>query len=370
MREEKILKDTSDWLNNSGIFRSLTENFNVPWKSGYVCPYDTELPTPYNISGADLDLDYYANRSQNKIISPLVEAILGDKETLSSNDLNRLAGVAYGKYHENWDRLFYAFSLKYNPLQNYNGDEDETINNEVSGTETNSLSKSETVLNTGTQQNTGSVQNTGTQTNAQSGTDTTTETLNNTETITHGKSISDTITHGKTNNSVEYGKKSTDNRVYGFNSNSAVNSSESDETVGGDSANQGYHNNTTEGGTTQDVNTESGTTSTAYGGTITTGIQHGLTNTRTDNLSESNTNTRTDNLSQALTGTESGSASKSEEGETVRHNHREGNLGVTTSQQMLTSEVDMRMAYNLFDIVYSDLDKLLTIGVFRSTNLS
>jgi len=369
MSNPKILKDTSDWLTNSGIFRTLTTNYNVPWKEGYVSPYQSDLNIRYNISGEDLDLDYYANRSQHKIISPLVEAILGDDETLSSAKLNKLASVIYSKYHENWDRLFYAFSLEYNPLQNYNGDEDETINNEVSGTETNSLSKSETVLNTGTQQNTGSVQNTGTQTNAQTGTDTTTETLNNTETITHGKSISDTITHGKTNNSIEYGKKSTENKVYGFNSKSAVNSSESDETVGDNSSAHGYHNNTTEGGTTKDVNTESGTTSTAHGGTITTGVKHGLTDTRTDNLSESHTDTRTDNLSQALTGTETNNGTKSEEGETIRHNHREGNLGITTSQQMLTSEIDMRLAYNLFDVVYSDVDKIMVLNNFGVEHL-
>ena len=369
MSRPKILKDTSDWLTNSGIFRTLTTNYNVPWKDGYVSHYQSDLTMRYNISGEDLDLDYYANRSQHKIISPLVEAILGDDETLSATKLNKLASIIYSKYHENWDRLFYAFSLEYNPLQNYNGDEDETINNEVSGTETNSLSKSETVLNTGTQQNTGSVQNTGTQTNAQSGTDTTTETLNNTETITHGKTTTDTLQHGKTSNTNEYGPRKNTNKITAFDSNSLITESESEELVGGNNSGQGYHTNNTEGGTTTDTIGETGTTSTAHGGTITTGVQHGLTDTRTDNLSESHTDTRTDNLSQALTGTETNNGTKSEEGETVRHNHREGNLGITTSQQMLTSEIDMRLAYNLFDVVYSDVDKVLVLNNFGVEHL-
>ena len=345
MSNPKILKDTSDWLTNSGIFRTLTANYNVPWKQGYVSPYQSDLTIPYNISGEDLDLDYYANRSQNKIISPLVEAILGDDETLSANKLNKLASVIYSKYHENWDRLFYAFSLEYNPLQNYNGDERETTQNYLSGSESNSLTKSETVNNTGTQ------------TNAQTGTDTTTVTLGNTETITHGKTTTDTTQHGKTNNINEYGERKRENKVYGFNSSTAVDESETSDTVGDNDSTKGYHTNNTEGGTTTDTIGETGTTTTGYSGTITTGLQHGLTDTRTDNLA------------QSLSGTESGSSTKSENGTETRTNHREGNLGITTSQQMLTSEIDMRLAYNLFDVVYSDVDKVLVLNNFGVEHL-
>lgn len=369
MSNPKILKDTSDWLTDSGIFRTLTSNYNVPWKDGYVSPYQSDLNIRYNISGEDLDLDYYANRSQHKIISPLVEAILGDDETLSASKLNKLASVIYSKYHENWDRLFYAFSLEYNPLQNYNGDEHETTNNEVSGSENNSLSKSETVLNTGTQTNSGNASNTGTQTNAQTGTDTTTVTLNNSETITHGKTTTDTVQHGKTSNTNEYGPRKNTNKITAFDSNSLVTESESEQTVGGNSSQQGYHTNNTEGGTTTDTIGETGTTTTAYSGTTTTGLQHGLTDTRTDNLSETHSDTRTDNLSQALTGSETGSTTKSEEGESERTLHREGNLGITTSQQMLTSEIDMRLAYNLFDVVYSDVDKIMVLNNFGVEHL-
>ena len=56
--------------------------------------------------------------------------------------------------------------------------------------------------------------------------------------------------------------------------------------------------------------------------------------TRTDNLSESNSNTRTDNLSEKTNSDRKGRA--------------HGNIGVTTSQQMLQSELDIAK-WNIYD---------------------
>ena len=57
-------------------------------------------------------------------------------------------------------------------------------------------------------------------------------------------------------------------------------------------------------------------------------------NTRTDNLSESNSNTRTDNLSEKTNSNRIGRA--------------HGNIGVTTSQQMLQSELDIAK-WNIYE---------------------
>ena len=347
----------SDWLlGGKGIMNVLTTNFNVPWKN--------------SIDGTILDLDYYGNRSGNKVVSPLVEKLVTE-EGLSDAAMLRLATLIYNKYGEGWERTALALAEEYNPIHNYDGTETSEDTETITGSRENSVTRGESTTNTGTVGVSATRQNTGTQTNAQTGTDTTTETLNNTETITHGKSISDTITHGKTNNSVEYGKKSTENKVYGFNSNSAVNSSESDETVGGNSAGQGYHNNTTEGGTTQDVNTESGTTSTAHGGTITTGLQHGLTDTRTDNLSETNNETTTNNLTQRVDGSETGSEDTTTERTLTHTMTKGGNLGVTTTQQMLTQEMDFRQIYNIFNtVVFPNVDAVMCLDIFGCEDLT
>ena len=55
--------------------------------------------------------------------------------------------------------------------------------------------------------------------------------------------------------------------------------------------------------------------------------------------------------------------SKMEEGGT-RELERAGNIGVTTSQQMLQSELELRK-YNFFDYVYSCLDRIMFASVYR-----
>lgn len=43
---------------------------------------------------------------------------------------------------------------------------------------------------------------------------------------------------------------------------------------------------------------------------------------------------------------------------------RHGNIGVTTSQQMLTSEVTLRTNYNFVEMLYKDVDSVLTLLVY------
>lgn len=78
-------------------------------------------------------------------------------------------------------------------------------------------------------------------------------------------------------------------------------------------------------------------------------------NTRTDNLAHAETTnesvqgteTRTDNLAHAV----------------QRLLTRSGNIGVTTSQQMLQSELEIRV-YDYFESIYKDIDKVLTIAIY------
>lgn len=91
---------------------------------------------------------------------------------------------------------------------------------------------------------------------------------------------------------------------------------------------------------------------------------------------ESNTldsNTRTNNLSETLQGTHT-----RDNDETERHTNtgtinddmnesrtltRSGNIGVTTSQQMLESELELRRT-KYFDIVFADIDSFCCIDVY------
>lgn len=47
----------------------------------------------------------------------------------------------------------------------------------------------------------------------------------------------------------------------------------------------------------------------------------------------------------------------------VRELTRKGNIGVTTSQQMINSELELR-EYNFIETIYSDIDSILTLKIY------
>ena len=68
--------------------------------------------------------------------------------------------------------------------------------------------------------------------------------------------------------------------------------------------------------------------------------------TRTDNLTESNSNTRTDNLTESNSNTRTDNSSEKTSSNRIGRAH--GNIGVTTSQQMLQSELDIAK-WNIYE---------------------
>ena len=163
----------------------------------------------------------------------------------------------------------------------------------------------ETETGSGTTGNTRT--NTGTQTDANTGT------VSTTHTGTQG--TSDTSSASGTSSG------SSDRGLYGFNSSESV----------GDSTDA----------------TESETTTTATGSSTRT---DNLTDARTDNT----THTRTDNLSESESGTHSD----------TRTLTRSGNIGVTTSQQMIEAERELNMWNYFYSVVFPSVDKVLTICTY------
>lgn len=159
----------------------------------------------------------------------------------------------------------------------------------------------ETETGSGTTGNTRN--NTGTQTDANTGT------VSTTHTGTQGTSDTNTVSGTSTG--------SADRGLYGFNSSESV----------GDS-------------TDSTTNT---TSTTATGSSTRT---DNLTDSRTDNT----TRTRTDNLSESESGTHSD----------TRTLTRSGNIGVTTSQQMIEAERELNKWNYFYNIVFPSVDKVLT----------
>ena len=66
---------------------------------------------------------------------------------------------------------------------------------------------------------------------------------------------------------------------------------------------------------------------------------------------------------ETKTNTGTNISSKNNTGTNETHSTISGNIGVTTTQQMIVREIELRK-YNLVNEFYSDLDNLLTIGIY------
>lgn len=86
---------------------------------------------------------------------------------------------------------------------------------------------------------------------------------------------------------------------------------------------------------------------------VPTGDSSGTSKTRTQGDADNNVETSTHRQTGYTEETESGD----------RKLTRAGNIGVTTSQQLIESEVEL-WKWNFFDTVYSDLDKVLTLPIY------
>ena len=265
----------------------------------------SKLSVPWSTNSIDLDLEYFGNHSGDKIISPLVSKLLVD-DKLTSNSITRLASIIFSLNGDNWSRLYSALQEEYKALQNYNGDETRTVTTTDTGTDTFSHTGSESSTLNDSSSNT----RTGSESLESSGSD----------------SLSKTGTVGS------QGSNLSDNNVFGFNSSSSVKSDNSNAS-------------------NESTDTYNLSDKTSYGKKDTKVY---------NNVSDSGSRESTNTVSNESSDTET----KDLQTNTSETFHREGNLGVTTSQQMLESEFELRMNYRFFDVVFADVDKTLALQLY------
>lgn len=286
--------DIWDDPESTGIFTVLN-NYEVPWKSSNV--------------DESLNLAYYYNHSGQKSISPLVSGILGSDIRLSDTKKTKIGKVVFDLCNQNWEYEWDAMFTEYNPIENYNADETETITHGGSDTLTR----------------------TGTDTHTLSGSDKETETGTNTISNSGSDTVKNTGTSTNTNDIAD-GTSQTKNQIYGYNSDSAANDSVSTVTV-----NQ----------TTTDTRSDDLTATTT----------HGLNTSDSRNMSNTTTYGRAD--SENIDITENKDYNNNENRTLKRH----GNIGVTTSQQMIESELELRKKF-FYEIVFRDIDQYLTLSIY------
>ena len=349
--EPKRLNDVfPDWLSGGGIFAVL-QSLPVPWRDE-------------NISAA-LDLEYHGNVSGEKIVSPLVEKIRSGG-TLTVSEKTMLALSILALYGVNWGKQWETLVFEYNPIENYSLVEqmtdDETVTeygksttrtdnltHRKTGTETSDVDETDTRTDNLTHRKTG------TETSDVDETDTRTDNL------THGKTGTETRTDNLSDTTTPNLTTTTSNGVYGFNSVSDVPADTQSQTATGT-------NTETHTGTEQRqynlTDTDTGTQTTVKDGTNETTYNTTDTDTGTQTMVRDGTNETTFNTTDTDTGTQTTLDGGSD---THTRNYtltRSGNIGVTTSQQMIESERSL-WVWNFFrNVVFPDIDRVLTIQVY------
>lgn len=255
-----------------------------------------------NIS-QQLNLQYHGNISGKKETSPLVDSLIVENN-LTENSKTMLAMSIFSIYSDKWNRLYNILSLKYEPIENYNMTETENTSSTNENTDT--ITTNTTNSNDVTETNTG------------------TNTVNDSENTTGKNAITDSRTITE-NSSV-----TNNNSLYGFNSSTGVNA---------DSQNGTETRNTTDENTHNDD------------------LKGTRTNERSENINTSKVTAQKNDIKDVKDGTHT------ENGSQDRTLTRHGNIGVTTSQQMLNSEIEL-WQWNFFNGVFKDIDTMLTIQTY------
>lgn len=216
-----------------------------------------------------------------------------------------------------WQRVYNASQLEYNPIENYRRNESETIEDdrteEHSGSDVNRASGSDTSTDSGTD------------TLARTGTDTVTD------------SGSDTVEGSSTVETENGGNDRVDHNVSGYDSNLLVTSTEDETTYGKTETTETEASNETTYGKIE--TRELDTLDTATYGKVNT-FAHGKTDTLTH-------------------------GEKIEHGGTTERTVLAyGNIGVTTSQEMLTQEMEIAKILNVIPVIVESFKERFCLMVY------
>lgn len=298
------------WSNflTDGVFHHL-ESFEVPWK--------------LIIPSASLDADYHGNTSGRMLTSPLTDICLEyECRALSSNERDMLAKTIFDISGKRWQKLWDTMSLDYDPISNYHMHEimtdDETVHEYgKSHLRTDNLS------------------------HAKTGTEIETVDLSDTRTdnLTHEKTGTETERPLTTQTRTDNLSSVKESKIAGFNSSDYSNSD-------------------------RESKSDTGTQTSAITGTNTTEYDTTDHDTGTQTTDRTGTDTTEYNTVDQNTGTQSDVDSGSDTDTRNYHLERYGNIGVTTSQQMVESERSLWMWDFIRTIVYPDINRVLTSPIY------
>ena len=216
-----------------------------------------------------------------------------------------------------WNRVYAASQAEYNPIENYRRNETETVEDgrteEHSGNDVSRASGTDTDARTGT------------------------ETLNRTGTDTNTASGSDTNSGSSSSTDTNSGTDTVNNKVTGYDSNTLV-AHDSSDTIHGHVV-----TNAAQGSNTQ---------------------QYGRVDTQQHNTQDQNTLNTLETFVHGKTDTLSHGEKIEHEGTSERTMLAYGNIGVTTSQEMLTQELELAKIIEVIPIIIESFKNRFCLMVY------
>lgn len=285
---------------------------------------------------------------------------LKDNDTLDVESRSKISSIIAYRFMTKWSKLWDTLFFEYNPIHNYDMTEEENTDSEFTGNgkRTGHSSDDRDLSRTLNTQIQNSINDSHNETNTQ--TFNNTVTINDNTTVTTDNTLTRNMTDTKneeTTNTVDY-TDTINKSVYGFNSQTA---SPSDTTV---TSKDGSDTNTTNSTisytgteTTDNTTTTTGENTNKHTGTITNDIDY--TNEGTNTTTNTGTITDSDVNNSEYTDTDT----QTNNNIINRKLSRSGNIGVTTTQQMIQSERNLWF-WDYFKEVFSDVNKLSTLPIF------
>lgn len=287
----------------------------------------------FALSKANAGLAYFA-RSGDKLVTSLVAHLEDDDGVVTSQGITTLTGMLDQLYNADWTRILEALYAEYSPIQNYELVEDGTDSKSGADTLTDTIAQRQLTHQHGAQQ----------------------------DTHQHGAQ-SETYVTGEDQVAVAYGQVEVEKSV-----------AARQETVGGGQDTHEHQvaafNSSTYQASQKDIDIIASRTNseTAHVDTDTTS-QHTDTTT-TDERTDTKTTTQYSDIDSSLQYTDTDTESQhidTHETEydsgTEHHLTRKGNIGVTTSQQMIESELELRKN-NFYERMCADIDKYLALACY------
>ena len=236
-----------------------------------------------------------------------------------------------------FDRMYKSLRMEYSPIDNYNRIEDIKREYKDSGSDTETLT-----LGSST-------------TSKHSGSDTETTTLGSSTTSKHSGSDTETTTLGSSTTSSHTGTDTENTQGSGSNEKGVSAYNE-----------DGYTNREKDTETNNSNNTQT------FNSTVTNTGSGSDTKTQTFNSTVTNTGSGSDTQEQRFDSTVTNTGSGSDKTQTdygkqrteTENTHIHGNIGVTTTQEMIESEMSLRAKYDIYKIISREFEREFLVQIY------